>query len=577
VVDNLSAFFPPIANSSAAADALTFNQTSQNLTYAAAISGSGAVTKSGTSTLTLSGANTHTGATTVGAGTLLVTGSTAAGSAVAVASSSTLGGNGTIAGTITVANGGLLTPGTGGTTIATLTTGPVVFNASSTYAVDLDGTTPSFDRITSSGAVACNGTLTIASLANAALNNTYTIASGTSIGGTFTGLANNALFVYAGRLFRIAYGATTVTLTDVAPVIAGRQTRDVDGNGRIDRIRLTFDQNLNDDFSGLTVTVAGYTVTGFSTGTANDAVVDVLLTESGAADSGATPAVRITANTSLKDVAATVLVQTEGLGTAASDGAAPVLLSAAFNDLDANGVDAGDTLVLTFSETVASAAMVPAELGLPVTNDTLGGATIANQSGLATITVVLAGSPRLTPGGTYSSAVTGDAKPSGIFLASAAHLSDLATTPNAAATGNAAGAVDVGTTPSTLIRIEWNDTHDTVAKTWALGAIDLAAVSASGTYTILNAGYSSVSLSATSSDSAAWTVQGAGGADAFAMKANADANPDYELTLSTTAAPIPTVMRSGSLFDFSLQFSAPTSSTTSASQTVVVTNTASQY
>ena len=69
-----------------------------------------------------------------------------------------------------------------------------------------------------------------------------------------------------------------------------RETPDSNGNGRNDRIRITTTGTLNDDFSGLTATVAGYTVTGFSSGTtANDNEFFVLLTESGAADTGATP------------------------------------------------------------------------------------------------------------------------------------------------------------------------------------------------------------------------------------------------------------------------------------------------
>lgn len=190
-------------------------------------SGTLALAKMGTGTWTLSGANTYTGATTVGAGTLLVTGSTAAGSAVSVSFEATLGGTGTVAGTIAMAVGAILAPGTGGSTIGTLTTGAVTFITASTYSVDLNGTTPTYDQISTAGTVTCTGaTLTVGSIANATLGRVYTIINAGTVSGTFYGLPNGAMFHRYGRIFQIAYTATTVTLTDV-----GSTTRVWDGGG----------------------------------------------------------------------------------------------------------------------------------------------------------------------------------------------------------------------------------------------------------------------------------------------------------------------------------------------------------
>ena len=79
---------------------LAFNR-SDALTYAGAISGSGAVTKLGSGVLTLTGSNSYTGVTTVSAGELKVNGSTGTG-ALTVASAAILSGTGTIGGATTI-------------------------------------------------------------------------------------------------------------------------------------------------------------------------------------------------------------------------------------------------------------------------------------------------------------------------------------------------------------------------------------------------------------------------------------------------------------------------------------------
>ena len=62
----------------------------------------------------------------------------------------------------------------------------------------------------------CTGTtLTVASIANAVVGKTYTIVSAGTVSGTFSGLANGAVFTQAGRKFLITYTTTAVTLTDV--------------------------------------------------------------------------------------------------------------------------------------------------------------------------------------------------------------------------------------------------------------------------------------------------------------------------------------------------------------------------
>ena len=210
-----------------AAKTATIDITTNNLTISGASNiTTGILTKIGVGTLTLSGVNNTT---TVNAGTLLVTGSTASGSTVTVNNSGTLGGTGTVGSPIVMASGGALAPGTGGTTIGTLATAAVTMNSSSIYSVDLNGTGTTSDKINSSGTVACAGTLTVASIANAAIGKVYTIVSASTVSGTFLGLANGATFNQQGRTFQINYTGTVVTLTDI---LSGTLTVDiVDASG----------------------------------------------------------------------------------------------------------------------------------------------------------------------------------------------------------------------------------------------------------------------------------------------------------------------------------------------------------
>jgi len=85
------------------------------------------------------------------------------------------------------------------------------------------------------------------------------------------------------------------------PGITARETVDADSDGQIDQIRITTDQALDDDFTGVTVDVAGYTVTGYSSDVANDNIFYADLTQSGTPDTDVTPTVTVTANTTLSN------------------------------------------------------------------------------------------------------------------------------------------------------------------------------------------------------------------------------------------------------------------------------------
>jgi CSLREA domain-containing protein len=110
------------------------------------------LTKSGVGAWNLSSVNTYTGATSVNAGRLNINGSIT--SNVTIANTSTLGGTGTInsANTVTVQSGGTVAPGT---SPGILNTGNVTFDSSSTFAVEINGTTAGsgYDQLNVTGTV----------------------------------------------------------------------------------------------------------------------------------------------------------------------------------------------------------------------------------------------------------------------------------------------------------------------------------------------------------------------------------------------------------------------------------------
>ncbi|HEY9237507.1 MAG TPA: autotransporter-associated beta strand repeat-containing protein, partial [Burkholderiaceae bacterium] len=132
---------------------LVFNR-SDEVTFAGAISGSGALQQNGTGTTILTGASTYSGDTTIGAGTLNIAGSIGAG-AVSVANGATLTGSGSIGGAVTVQDGGTLAGASG----ATLSMGALALNATSNVDVVLG--TPSGTLFDVGGNLTLDGTLNL--------------------------------------------------------------------------------------------------------------------------------------------------------------------------------------------------------------------------------------------------------------------------------------------------------------------------------------------------------------------------------------------------------------------------------
>ena len=211
-----------LANAISTAGIGTVNTAGFDLTLAGAIVGPGSIVKTGAGTLTFTGVDTYAGSTTVTAGRLNVNGSLVT-SPVTVASGGTLGGTGTIA-SFVAGSGSFVNPGVT-TTPATLTvTGNGVFQAGSTFVVDVTPTTA--DRLSIGGTASLAGTLQVNTGAGFYNGTQYTILSA---GGGRTGTFGTVSGFNAAFDPTVTYTANTVLLS-IRPKSLGTL---LGGNGTI--------------------------------------------------------------------------------------------------------------------------------------------------------------------------------------------------------------------------------------------------------------------------------------------------------------------------------------------------------
>ena len=166
------------------------------------------------------------GAVTLQSGTLRSsTSQTVTASSVSIAAGAALRLQGTVTAPLTIA--GSISPAAPGATGSLQVNGALTLQAGSTTAIELGGTSAgsSYDKITSTGAVAVGGTLQVDLTGTfhdtIAGTSTFTIIQGTSVTGSFNGLPNGSRYILSndrGSL-RVNYTATTVTLDDWQPVI----------------------------------------------------------------------------------------------------------------------------------------------------------------------------------------------------------------------------------------------------------------------------------------------------------------------------------------------------------------------
>ncbi|MDO8348893.1 MAG: hypothetical protein Q7T30_01565 [Planctomycetota bacterium] len=184
------------------------------------LTGAGSFTGSG-GTLSVTGGTfslTGSGALTLGAGvgSTFSTGSTISSvSGASIANAGTLNLSGAVfsgAGALALSNTGTLNVGT---TDSSLTAGSTLGLTGGTFGVNITGDATA-GSITTTGAITLSSAPTLAvTSVDVTDGSIFTILSGGSLSGTFSGLADNATFMAGAQQYQINYSGTSATLTAV--------------------------------------------------------------------------------------------------------------------------------------------------------------------------------------------------------------------------------------------------------------------------------------------------------------------------------------------------------------------------
>lgn len=161
------------------------------------------------------------------------------------------------------------------------------------------------------------------------------------------------------------------TIAVDCPRILAAETVDDDLNGKIDAYHITFSTFINDSFTETGFDIAGYVGENFDSNglsnhsdTADDNDIYISFTEGGARDTNIVPEVTYSSTTGqLTDLFNSIpLLDIENSDLAEIDGAAPVIYSALASDDSGNGagIQAGDTVELSFSESVSGPPTIDA-------------------------------------------------------------------------------------------------------------------------------------------------------------------------------------------------------------------------
>lgn len=162
----------------------------------------------------------------------------------------------------------------------------------------------------------------------------------------------------------VATGASPIVSQDrVGPVIIAAVTVDENGDGHIDGLEITFDDNILDSsLDGATFSdfvVDGYDIDGYNTGnTANDLFLRLSLVASASFDTDATPSVSLIAN-EVGDLQGNTILGGNQIFHGTTDGASPVILLV---EVDDNQINASEKPIFSLQ------ASEPVEARLDISN-----------------------------------------------------------------------------------------------------------------------------------------------------------------------------------------------------------------
>ena len=339
---------------------------------------------------------------------------------------------------------------------------------------------------------------TLAGVAVAGSTATLTVTEGagaidTTVGAFTVALASNAAGIRdpAGNL---ASFAATAPSDGIAPVETAMVMKDVNGNGKVDQITVTFSETLAASTDAAPWTLAnvpsGGTLSSVST---SGAVATLTLNEGAGAPDTAVGSLTVALSSSATGIRDASGNRSSFAATAPADGAKPALVSMTMLDGNSNGKV--DRVTAVFSETLASytAGNAPWTLANVPSGGTLASVSVAGAT--ATLTITEGAGAANTAVGSFTLALASSA--TGIRDA-AANLSSFAATAPAdgaapVATGmvmhdvNANGRVDqvtvsfsetlassTNTAPWTLANVPSGGTLSSVSTSGAVATLTLA-------------------------------------------------------------------------------------------------------
>ncbi len=260
----------------------------------------------------------------------------------------------------------------------------VTVNFSEPLAAYTAGTTPwTLANVPSTG--------TLASVAVAASTATLTVTEGagaiSTVVGSFTvALATNATGIRdpAGNLSTFA---ATAPSDGIAPVRTAMVMQDVNGNGKVDQVTVTFSETLASSTNtaqwALANVPSGGTLASVATA---GAVATLTITEGAGAADTSVGSFTLALSTNAAGIRDASNNQSSFAATAPTDGAKPALVSMTMQDTNANGKV--DHVVAVFSETLAAytAGNVPWTLANVPSAGTIASVAVAGTTATVTIT-----------------------------------------------------------------------------------------------------------------------------------------------------------------------------------------------